>query len=67
VLRHYYVSVDAKPEVASHALKGVLKNSSARIGYEERTAVITTESYEVALPSVMITLEAPRHELSVVC
>jgi len=30
-------------------------------------AVITTEGYEMALPGVVITRKAPRHELSVRC
>jgi hypothetical protein len=46
---------------------GVLKDSSARVGREQGTAVITTESYEMALPGVLITRKAPRHALSVPC
>jgi hypothetical protein len=61
------VSVDAKAQPASHALKGVFKDSSACVGPEQGTAVITTESYEMALPGVLITRKAPMHSLSVAC
>jgi len=67
VLGHDDVSVDAKAEAAAHALKGVFKDSSARVGREQETAVITTETYEMALPGVLITRKAPRHALSVAC
>ena len=67
MLRHHNVAVDAKAEVAAHALKGVLKDSSAGVGREQGTAVITTKGYEMALPGVVITLKAPGHELSVAC
>ena len=67
VLGHHDVSRDAKAKAAAHALKGVLKDSSARVGREQRTAMITRKSYEMALPSVVITRKAPRHELSVAC
>ena len=67
VLGHHDVSIDAKAKAAAHALKCVLKDSSARVGREQRTAVITTEGYEVALPGVVITRKAPRHALSVAC
>jgi hypothetical protein len=67
VLGHHDVAVDAKAEGAAHALRGVLKDSSARVGREQGTAVITTEGYEMALPGMVITLEAPRHEVSVAC
>ena len=43
VLGHDNVSVDAKAKAAAHALKGVLKDSSARVGREQGTAVITAE------------------------
>ncbi len=67
MLRHHDVSIDAKAETAAHALKCVLKDSSARIGREQRTAVIARESYEMALPGMLITRKAPRHALSVAC
>jgi hypothetical protein len=66
-LGHHDVSVDAKAEAAAHALKGVLKDSSAHVGSEQETGVITTEGDEMALPGVVITFKAPRHELSVAC
>lgn len=65
MLRHHNICVDAKAKVASHAFKGVLKDSSARFGGEQGTAMITAKSYEVTLPGVVITLEAPRHNFSV--
>jgi hypothetical protein len=52
VLGHDDLSVEAKAEAAAHALKGVLKDSSARVGREQRTAVITTKSYEMAFAPV---------------
>jgi hypothetical protein len=67
VLRHDDVSVYAKAEAAAHVLQGVLKDSSASVGREQGTAMITTESYEMALPGVLITRKAPRHALSVAC
>jgi hypothetical protein len=67
VFMHHDVSVDAKAEGATHALKGVLKDSSVRVGREQRTAVITTKGYEMALPGVVITMKAPRHVGSVAC
>ena len=67
MLGHDDVSIDAKAEAAAHALKGVLKNSSARVRREQGTVVITTEAYEMALAGVLITRKAPRHELSVAC
>jgi hypothetical protein len=48
VLGHDEVSVDAKAEAVAHALKGVLKDSSARVGREQGMAVITTKGYEMA-------------------
>ena len=39
VLGHHDVCVDAKVEVAAHALKGVLKDSSACVGREQGTAL----------------------------
>ena len=56
VLGHHDVAVDARAEVGAHALQSVLKDSSPRVGREQGTAVITTEGYEMALPSVVITL-----------
>jgi hypothetical protein len=56
-----------KAEAAAHALKGVLKDSSAPVGREQGTAVVTTEGDEMALPGVLITRKAPRHEFSVAC
>jgi hypothetical protein len=50
VLGHDDVAVDAEAEVAAHALKGVFKDSSAGVGRELGTAMITTEGYEMALP-----------------
>ena len=67
VLGHHDVCVDAKVEVAAHALKGVLKYSSACVGREQGTALIAREGYEMALPGVVITLKAPRHEVRVAC
>ena len=61
MLGHHDVFVDAKAEAAAHALKGVFKDWSARVVREQGTAVITTESYEVALPGVLITRKAPMH------
>jgi hypothetical protein len=43
VLGHDDVSVDAKAEAVAHALKGVLKDSSARVGREQGMVVITTK------------------------
>jgi BarA-like signal transduction histidine kinase len=65
VLGHHDISIHAKAEAAAHALERALKDSSARVGYKERTAVITTEGYEMALPGVVITYETARHVLSV--
>jgi hypothetical protein len=65
VLGHYDVCVDAKAEAAAHALQSVLKDLPARVRREQETAVITAESYEMALSGVVITLKAPRHEVSV--
>ena len=65
VLRHDDISVDAKAEAAAHALQGVLKDSSARISSEQGATMITAESYEMALPGLLITRKSPRHELSV--
>ena len=67
VLGHHDVTVDAKPEAAAHALKRVLKDSSAFVRREQWAAVIATKCYEVALPSVVIALETRRHQLSVAC
>jgi hypothetical protein len=57
--------VDAKAEVAADTLKGVLKDQPARVGRKQRATVITAERYEMALPGVLITLQAPRHDASV--
>jgi len=65
VLRHHHISIDAEAEAAAHALERGLKDSSARVGRKQRMAVITTEGYEMALPGVVMTRKAPRHELSV--
>jgi len=65
MLRHDDVRVDAQAKVAAHALQGGLEGLSTCVGCEQRTAVITAESYEVALARVLIALEAPRHEISV--
>jgi hypothetical protein len=65
VLRHHDVSIDAEAEAAAHALEPALKDSSARVGRKEGTAVITTERYKMVLPGRVITRKAPRHELSV--
>lgn len=67
MFRHHDVSVDTKTEVAADALKGVLKDQSVRVGREQRATVITAERYEMALPGVLITLQAPGHEVSVTC
>jgi hypothetical protein len=67
VLGHHNVGVDAKAEVAADALEGVLKDLPAGVGGELGTAVITTKRHEMALPGLLITLKAPRHEVSVVC
>jgi hypothetical protein len=67
VLGHDDVSVDAKAEAAAHALKGVLKDVSARVVREQGTAVIRREGHEMALPGMVITRKAPRHEVSVAC
>jgi hypothetical protein len=50
VLGHHDISLDAKAEAAAHTLKGVLKESSARVGHEKGTALITRKGYEMALP-----------------
>jgi len=63
VLRHHHISIDAEAEAAAHALERDLKDSSARVERKQRMAVITTEGYEMALPGVLITRKAPRHEL----
>jgi hypothetical protein len=65
VLRHHDVAVDAKAEVAADAFESVLEHSTARVVDKEGSAMITTKRYEMTLPGVLITLEAPRHEISV--
>ena len=67
MLGHHNVGVDAKAEGAADALEGVLKDLPAGVGGELGTAVITTKRHEMALPGLLITLKAPRHEVSVVC
>ena len=62
---HHDVPVDAKAQGAAHALKGVLKDLPTRVRRKHETE--TTEGYEMALSGVVITLRAPRHEVSVVC
>ena len=57
------VRIGVLPEIKTTdpgALKGVLKDSSACLGREQRTAVITTEGCdEMALPGVVTTLKPP--------
>lgn len=66
MIGHHDISVDAKLETVAHTLKGVLKDASTGVGGEQGAAMVTAESYEVALPRVVITFEAPRHEASVI-
>jgi hypothetical protein len=65
VFKHHDVSVDAKAEFAAHALQRILEDSTALVCREQGTTVITTKSYKMALPAMLITYQAPRHELSV--
>jgi hypothetical protein len=65
VFKHHDVSVDAKAEFAAHALQSILEGSTARVSREQAATVITTKRYEMRLSALLITHQAPRHELSV--
>jgi hypothetical protein len=65
VLGHDNIAIDAKAECDAHAFESVFKDSAAGIGREQTAAMVTTKRYEMALPGVVITLQAPRHETSV--
>ena len=55
VLGHDYVAINLKLEAPSHTVQGRLKDSAAFVGDKQTTAVVTAESDEMTLSSVVKT------------
>ncbi len=64
VLRHHYISVDAKGETAPYALQRGLENSPRRGRSEQGLTAVTGERYKVGLSGFVKSFQSPRHEAS---
>jgi len=53
MLGHDYVAINLKLEPASHTLQGGLEDSAAFVGGKQTTAVVTAESDEMTLSTVV--------------
>ena len=62
VIGHHYISIEIDLIGTSNALKSKFEGAGCELGSQKRLAMETTESNEVCLEGLVVTLEPDRHD-----
>ena len=67
MLWHDYIAINVESVATPDSLQGRLEDSEAFVGGKQPTAVVTAESDEMTLTTLVKTRQTPRHEDNLAC